>query len=126
MSSSPDAVSAADDRARRCSEAVTLALLGQGRGVVGKWLAVRLSDGRTDGNIYDLKADAVRHQLHPNQCAYVCVPWDGMGVRQAKTYLSFIEGLYSVGADIADPATHIHMPNQREAIRPMLANFRKR
>lgn len=103
-----------DDRARRCSEAVTLAMLGQGTDVVGRWLAVRLSDGRTDGNIYDLKADAVRHQLLPQQCAYVCIPLEGMTPRQAAIYLSFIEQLYDAGADLADPDRQVQMPASME------------
>lgn len=125
MPPSPDAVAAADDRAQRCSDAVTLALLGQGRDVVGRWLAVRLSDGGTDGNVYDRKSDAVRHQLHPQQCAYVCIPFDGMTPRQAGVYLRFIEGLYAAGADLADPERQIHMPAQRERIAPMLRAIRK-
>lgn len=113
------------DRARRCSDAVTLALLGQGRGVVGRWLAVRLSDGGTDGNVYDRKSDAARHQLHPQQCAYVCIPLGGMTQRQAHTYLRFIEGLYAAGCDLADPDQHVHMPARREAVAPMLRRLRR-
>lgn len=122
---SPEAAQDSVDRARRCSEAVTLALLGQGRGVVGKWLAVRLSDGRTDGNIYDRKADAIRFQLHEQQCAYICVPFDGMTVRQADTYLKFTEGLYKAGHRLADPESHVQMPTRRELIAPMLNAIRK-
>lgn len=123
--SSPEVAQANRDRARRLSDAVTLALLGQGRGVVGKWLAARLSDGSTDGNVYDRKADAIRHQLHEQQCAYVCVPFDGMTERQADMYLRFTEGLYAAGHRLADPDTHAQMPTRREAIAPMLRAIRR-
>jgi hypothetical protein len=121
----PETVQADADRAQRLSDAVTLALLGQGRGVVGKWVAARLSDGHTDGNIYDRKSDAVRHQLHEQQCAYVCIPYDGMTPRQAATYLRFTEGLYAAGHRLADPDTHMQMPTRREAIAPMLRAIRR-
>lgn len=122
---SPDEVHADIDRAQRLSDAVTLAILGQGRGVVGKWIAARLSDGRTDGNVYDRKSDAIRHQLHEQQCAYVCIPLDGMTVRQAGTYLRFTEGLYRAGARLSDPDQHIQMPTRREQFAPMLRAIRK-
>lgn len=122
---SPDVAQANRDRARRLSEAVTLALLGQGRGAVGKWVAARLSDGRTDGNVYDRKSDAIRHQLHETQCAYVCIPLDGMTERQADTYLRFTEGLYGAGHRLADPDTHAQMPTRREAFAPMLRAIRR-
>lgn len=125
MASDPVAVQAATDRARRLSEAVTLALLGQGRGVVGKWLAARLSDGATDGSIYDRKSDAIRHQLHERQCAYVCIPPEGMTVRQADTYLRFTEGLYDSGYHLADPDTHMQTPRRREDIAPTLRAIKR-
>lgn len=109
------------DRARRCSDIVTQALTDLGPQLWGKWIAIRLSDGGSDGNIYDAKSTAQRFQLHPKQCAYVCVPPEGMSPRQAETYLRFIEGLYDAGADLADPDTHIPMPqdpkNARRVIR---------
>lgn len=122
---SPEAAQDMTDRARRCSEAVTLALLGQGRGAVGKWMAVKLSDGRSDGKVYDRKADAIRHQLHEQQCAYVCIPFDGMTVRQADTYMRFTEGLYAAGHRLADPDTHLQMPTRRESFAPMLRAIRR-
>jgi hypothetical protein len=122
---SPEVAQERADAAQRLSDAVTLALLGQGRGVVGKWLAAKLSDGSTDGNVYDSKADAIRHQLHETQCAYVCIPMDGMTPRQAGTYLRFNAGLYAAGHRLADPATHAQMPGRREAVAPMLRAIRK-
>lgn len=122
---SPETAQAGTDRAQRCSDAVTLALLGQGRGVVGKWVAVSLADGRSDGNVYDRKSDAIRHQLHETQCAYICIPPDGMTLRQAANYLRFTEGLYRVGARLADPDTQHQMPTRREQFAPMLRAIRR-
>ena len=122
---SPEQQQEVADRARRCSEAVTLAFLGQGNGVVGRWLAVRLSDGATDGNVYDTKRDAIRHQLHEQQCAYLCIPREGMTVKQADTYLRFTEGLYQAGYRLADPDQHMHMPTQREHFAPALRAIKR-
>lgn len=113
------------DRARRASGAVTLAMLAQGRGIVGRWMALRLSDGGSDGNVYDRKSDAIRHQLHPKQCAYVCLTPEGMSPRQAENYLRFIEGLYSAGADLDDPDQQIAMPANREEIPGLLRAVRR-
>lgn len=98
------------DRARRASDIVNGHLLGSFGQARGRWVALRLSDGGSDGAVYDRKADAVRHQLHPKQCAYVCIPPDGMDPRGAELYLRFMEGLYSVGADLADPDRQVQMP----------------
>lgn len=101
------------DRARRCSDIITQMIVDFGdrkNELWGKWIAIRLSDGGSDKNIYDSKSTAQRHQLHPRQCAYVCLPPEGMSPRQAEVYLRFIEGLYDAGADLADPDTHIPMP----------------
>lgn len=85
---------------RRLSDAVNLAVL---LGGAGRWIAGRLSDGSTDGLIYDSKADAIRHQLHENQCAYVKVPPGGMPPLEATRYLQIHRELYAAGARLADP-----------------------
>lgn len=89
--------------AHRCSDAVNIHLLGQGFAVVGRWIAVRLEDGRSDGVLYDRKRDAVRHQLHEMQCAYIAIPPDGMSPRQAENFLTLNRQLYASGRRLADP-----------------------
>lgn len=108
------------DRARRGSEAVTLAMLGTGREAVGKWMALKLSDGGSDNKLYDTKGDARRHQLHPQQCAYVMIPPDGMSPRQAENYLRFVESLYDAGADISDPERQVQMPSTMPTARGLI------
>lgn len=101
------------DRARRASDIVNGHLLGT-PGCVGRWVALRLSDGGSDGNLYDRKADAVRHQLHPEQCAYLCIPPDGLTPHMAEVFLRFNEGLYRAGARLQDPDRQIAMPAEVE------------
>lgn len=118
------------DRARRCSDVITQMIVDFGdrkNELWGKWVAIRLSDGSSDRNIYDSKATAQKHQLHPRQCAYVCIPPEGMSPRQAETYLRFIEGLYDAGYDLADPDKHVPMPQDpKNAARVIQAVKRKR
>ena len=88
------------DAARRCADNVTLASIAGG---TGKWLAIRLSDGGYDNALYDRRADAVRHQLHEQQCAYVKVPPGGMQPKEAVEFLDYHRKLYDAGFRLPDP-----------------------
>lgn len=85
---------------RRLSAAVALVVVAGG---AGRWIAARLSDGGTDGNVYDTKAEAIRFQLHETQCAYIKVPLGGMPPLEATRYLEIHRELYDAGARLADP-----------------------
>lgn len=71
-----------------------------------KWLAVRLSDGGTDGNLYDSKRDAVRHQLDEFLCAYVCLKHlqGGTKPQEMQIFLDFNRDAYDAGFRLPDPA----------------------
>lgn len=99
----------ASDEGRRCSEAVNLHLESLGAEAIGKWVAIRLSDGGSDGILYDKKADAVRFQLHEFQCAYVCIPPGGMPPNEADVYLRVHRQMYDAGVRFADPDKHVVM-----------------
>lgn len=88
------------DRGRFLSDAVADA---RARGGQGRWLAARLSDGKTDGVIYDSRDDAIRHQLHETQCAYLVVPPGPMPPAEATAWLSLQERLYDAGMRMTDP-----------------------
>lgn len=95
------------DAGRHCSDAVNLALE---LGGMGKWIAVRLSDGKTDGNIYDTKLQAIGHQLHEFQCAYIKIPPGGMVPEHGARFLEVNRKLYDKGMRIADPDKEAIMP----------------
>lgn len=99
------------DDARRCAWAVSLAAL---TGYAGRWVAARLSDGGTDGVVYDTRADAVRHQLHERQCTYIRVPPDGMTPRHAEVMLRFHRATNGIGGPTPDH--DVILPLSREAI----------
>ena len=86
---------------RRMSDRVNLAAAAGDR---GKWLAVRLSDGGTDGVTYERRQDAVRHQLHETQCLYVMVPRSGvMTPAEADSFLRSARAAYDAGFRFIDP-----------------------
>jgi len=85
------------DRAKRLSEIVnSLVLIHPLEVLTRSWIAVRLSDGGTDGVLYDTRRDAVRHQAHEQQCAYIQLTavMGGMAVQEAYVYLKFQEHVY--------------------------------
>ena len=91
------------DSARRMSDAINLHWAIHQWGAVGKWVAFRLSDGGSDGVLYDTKRDAIRHQLHEMQCAYVRIIRDQMSVCEAHTFLEVSRRAYDAGFRLTDP-----------------------
>lgn len=97
------------DEARRCAESVNIHLRINGPSAIGRWVAIRLSDGGSDHNLYDSKSDAVRHQLNEFFCGYVCIPPNGMSEEDAQGWLRAMRRLYDAGFRIADPDKHVTM-----------------
>jgi hypothetical protein len=93
------------DAARRCADIVnSVAIIENAVGNYNqRWVAIRLSDGGSDGETYASKADAVRHQLHESLCAYVLVPPTGMEAREAEIFLNFHRKAYDAGFRTTDP-----------------------
>lgn len=107
-----------DDRTKRAYDALAL-IIEHTPGWMNRWVAVRLSDGSCDGQLYDHKRGAVRHQLHPQQCAYFCLPPDGVDLPGVAAYLRWVEQLYQAGMDISDPETHVPRP-MNPAVEPYI------
>jgi hypothetical protein len=91
------------DEARRCSDAVNLHVSALGWEATGKWVAIRLSDGGSDGTLYDLKRDAVKGQFHEQLCCYVSIPPSGMNACSAESYLALHRKMYDAGIRLVDP-----------------------
>lgn len=68
-------------------------------------IAIRLSDGGSDGVLYDNKRDAVRHQTDEFLCAYIfprnCA--NGISPLEAERFLAFTRGAYNAGMRLPDP-----------------------
>lgn len=102
------------DAARRCADAYNEQLEEHGMNAPGKWIAVRLSDGGSDGVLYPTKGDAVRFQLHENQCAYISLLPNRLSVEDAASILRVHRKLYDANARISDPDKHVQLPMRRE------------
>jgi hypothetical protein len=93
------------DAARRCSDIVNAtAIIENAAGNYNeRWLAIRLSDGGTDGVTYDSRDNAIRHQLHETLCCYLKVPPTGMEPREAEIFLNFHRKAYDAGFKMTAP-----------------------
>lgn len=108
------------DDGKRLSEAVRKAIAAGGR---ERWIAARLSDGGTDGNVYDTRRDAVRHQLHEDQCCYVLVPPGGdMPPHEATAYLKFHRLRQEAGISMVDPEAQAPAPLMAPAVGIVVPN----
>lgn len=91
------------DEARRASDIVNLHLVADPLGNTGRWVAIRLSDGGSDGTVYDCKCDAVRPQLNEKQCVYVSIQPTGLSAKDAEILLKMYRQLYDQNIKLPDP-----------------------
>jgi hypothetical protein len=111
------------DAAKRCSDLVTLHATC---GSVTRWVAIRLSDGGSDGAVYDSRAEAISHQLRPEYCTYVCVPPGGMAPKEAEAVLWYWRQLVDANVRDDDPAQPMPlMPLTRRDVRRQLQILKK-
>ena len=96
------------DEARRASDIINLHLLADTQGNVGRWVAIRLSDGSSDGNVYDCKCDAKRFQLHEKQCTYVQIQPNGLSAKDAYILINLTRDLYDRNMGMPDPPCQRH------------------
>lgn len=78
-----------------------------------KFVAIRLSDGGSDNVLYDSKRDAIRHQVHEQQCAYVALrnmP-TGSNPRDMAIYLKFNRDAYLSGMRLVNPEDQFGGPD---------------
>jgi hypothetical protein len=71
---------------------------------VGKWVAFKLEDGRSDNVLYDSKRDAIRHQHHGEmQCMFAVMHMGGMSVCEAEALFQYTRQAYLNGYRLPDP-----------------------
>lgn len=104
------------DAAKRASDIITTHILANN---AGKWAAIKLHDGDSDGTAYDTRGHAIRHQLHPQYCMYIKIPLDGMPPEHAERLLAFHRKLYDQGFFLTDPEDKRHavVPYTQEQFR---------
>lgn len=82
------------DKGKRASEIVAQHLETDREQAIHSWVAIRLSDGGSDGVLYPLKEIAVEFQLHETQCAYLRILPTGISPHEARSFLYSIAQLY--------------------------------
>lgn len=94
------------DAGKRASDLINLNLTLLGWDALKSCcMAIRLSDGGSDGVVYDNREDAIAHQLHENQCYYVYfrnLP-GGANPREMAIVLEFQRRAYAAGMRLVDP-----------------------
>lgn len=123
----------ADDAARRCWEQVkNVAHHTDYETRVGSYLAIKLSDGSTDGVLYGSKKDAVRHCKGDEQWfaffSFRTAPAGFASPQEAGVFLAYHRMAYDNGFRLPDPddprgGPDLVMPTPEEHIRAQLAAF---
>lgn len=97
------------DAGRRISDALNTYINGLAKThwfeLRSKWMAFRLSDGSSDGVLYDTKRDAVRHQADEFLCAYISFAnlAGGASPHECAIFLNFTRDAYDAGMRLPDP-----------------------
>lgn len=91
------------DAAQRIADQYNLHRVADPYGSVGKWFAARLQDGVSNGELYDTKPDAIRHQVADEKYyVYLQIVPTTMPVKDALAYLSAMRTAYERGLRHAD------------------------
>lgn len=107
-----------EDAAKRLHDTIRLHLVALSRDelLAGRYIAVRLADGGSDGVAYDTRADAVNAQRNsPSRCAYFRIPLGGWSVKTCDVMLWYVRAAYDNGHR-ADPAHALVIPQQMERV----------
>jgi hypothetical protein len=99
---------------------------------IRSWVAVRLSDGGSDGSLYPSKREAVRHQSNEFNHAYFSyrgAPNGFASVKEAAIWLEFHRQAYDAGFRLPDPdaasgGPELIMPTPNEQVMLQLDRFR--
>jgi hypothetical protein len=122
------------DAAKRMSDIVNGIMVAQPWDVrIRSWIAVKLADGDTDGELYDTQQDARNHQSDEFLCAYLPLRTCGGGMqpRECEAYLAFHRMAYDNGYRLPDPdrrmpqrqAPQLVMPLGREVLHEQLSRL---
>jgi hypothetical protein len=94
------------DAGKRASDEINLRLLFTPfEELQHSWMAFRLSDGSSDGVVYETRRDAVKHQLHEQQCFYVCFRNIAGGAKpeEMAVFIKVNRDAYNAGMRLIDP-----------------------
>jgi hypothetical protein len=103
-----------DDAAKRMSSMINgLIAFNNPFDLRQTWLAIKLQDGSSDGNLYATREEAIRHQLDERFCAYICMGtvMNGSKPLDCAIFLEFHRQAYDEGMRLHEPeAPQLIMP----------------
>jgi hypothetical protein len=92
------------DAAKRAFDAYALHVMADSGNCVGRWLAVALEDGHSDGVLYDNRRDCVIHQHHNEMYyAYMQITPGSTNVCELEVFLKVHREMHSKGIRLTDP-----------------------
>lgn len=92
------------DAARRCSDSVNLHVAALGFDAVKQWVAIKLSDGSSNGVLYpSQRAAAADHRNKPDRYFYIPIRPGGLNVCQAESVMATNRMFYDAGFRLGDP-----------------------
>lgn len=95
-----------DDRSRRVSDSFNARItFMKWDEIQHAWMAFKLSDGSTDGNVYYSRREAIRHQTDERVCAYIAFKNcpNGISPSEAGRFMFYTEQAYKAGGVLPDP-----------------------
>lgn len=112
------------DSAARMRDAINLHVVAGALGARERhlnWVAIKLEDGRSDGNLYESRLDAVNHTQNKNPgWMYVLVAADHMGERESILLLQMHRRAFSMGVRFSEE--HVVVPQLSELMKPYIPN----
>ena len=109
----------APDAARRFADTIALHQLALTKDELlrGRFVAIRLADGGSDGVVYDTRAEAIRAQQNsPSRCAYFQIPLERLSAATCDSILWYVRAVYDSG-NREDPAHQFVISNSIENMR---------
>lgn len=91
------------DAARRLADTASLHVIAD-KSNIGRWIACRLADGKSDDTVYASRREAV--QSHWFEEKYWCFPQlhpGGMQPKEAEVFIDYHRKLYDAGFRLPDP-----------------------
>jgi len=105
-----------DDARRLADNASMVLVVTKASGEIDRrWIAVKLIDGSSDGEMYYSREDAVRHQKFPWLCIFLLIPPTGISYQEAEDLLAVWRRAKSAGWSTESEKTLI-LPRTLEGI----------
>ncbi len=105
------------EAAKRMADTIALhqMVLSRDELIAKRFVAIRLSDGGSDGVVYETRQDAIRHQLHETLCGYFQIPLERWSEETCDSLLWYVRTRYDAGYRAA-PDRQLIIPRRIEEL----------